>query len=115
MEQVYPDVFYEILSHDACLIYSLTEEISRHMDDDLWWVHRHVELPVAAILNGMSLSRGLLVDRRSCLDELERCERLMRELEQRMFQGNEPMKLRNGQQAYQYLSRRIPIDSKYRP
>ena len=68
-------MFYEILSHDARLIHSLAEELGRQMDDDLWRLYRQVELPVAAILNEMSLSRGLLVDRWACLDELEKAEK----------------------------------------
>ena len=37
----------------------------------------------------------------------------MTELEKLMFGDGEPMELRTSQQAYQYLSRRIPIKDKY--
>ncbi|MEW6532043.1 MAG: DNA polymerase [Thermodesulfobacteriota bacterium] len=109
----YPDVFYEILSYDARLIHSLAAELGRHMDDDLWSLYRNAELPVAAMLNEMSLSKGLLVDRYGCLVELEKAEKGRMELEKLMFGDGEPMELRTGQQAYRYLSRRIPIKNKY--
>lgn len=109
----YPQIFHELLSHDARLIHSLAEELGRQMDDDLWSLYRQVELPLAAILNEMSLSPGLLVDRHRCLDELEIAEKEFKELNKVMFGDGEPMELRNNQQVYQYLSRRIPITDKY--
>ena len=109
----YPDVFYEILSYDARLIHSLADEIGRQTDDDLWHLYRHVELPLAVILSEMSVSKGLLVDRYASLIELEKTEKERLELEKLMFGDGEPMKLHTNQQAYRYLSKRIPIRKKY--
>ena len=109
----YPGVFYEILAHDSELIHSLAQELGRRMDDDLWHMYRHVELFVAAILNEMTLRKGLLVDRYACLAELEKAEKQKLELEKLMFGDGRRAELRNNQQAYQYLSPRIPINDKF--
>ncbi len=109
----YPDVFYEILIHDARLVHSLADEIGRHMDDDLWRLYRQVELPVAAILNEMSLSSGLLVDGYAFLVELEKAQKEWTELKKIMFGDGEPIELRTNQQVYQYLTRRIPIKDNF--
>jgi len=109
----YPEVFYNILPYDAYFALTLAEKLIRHMDDDLWWLYRHVELPLAVILNQMTLSEGLRVNRQACLEELEKTQQENRELERQMFPDGQKMSLRNGKDAYRYLMLRIPIKSRY--
>jgi DNA polymerase-1 len=109
----YPNAFYDILSHDARLIHSLAAVLEEHMDDALRSLYRDVELPVAAILNEMSLSKGLRVDWDACRSEWERAKKEQRDLEKLIFGDGDAMELRTSQQAYQYLSQKIPINDKH--
>lgn len=109
----YPQVFYKILPYDAYFTHALAQELARHMDDNLWWLYRHVELPLAVMLNQMTLSDGLRVDRWACLGKLEKTQQEKRELERQMFPDGKIMPLYTDKDAYGYLMFRIPIKSKY--
>lgn len=109
----YPQIFYKILPYDAYFTHALAQELIRYMDDELWWLYRHVELPLAVILNQMTLSEGLGVDRWACLAELEKTQQEKRELERQMFPDGKTMPLYTDKDAYRYLMFRIPIKSRY--
>lgn len=109
----YPQIFYQILPYDAYFIHTLAQELTRHMDDNLLWLYRHVELPLAVLLNQMTQSDGLRMDRRACLEELEKTQQDKLELEQQMFPDGKNLPLYTDKDAYKYLMFRIPIKSKY--
>jgi len=75
------EVFADILSHDALVIYRLATELPGRMSKELYRLYRDPELPLMLVLDNMRRV-GLGLDGDTCAGEVKRTEKEMAVLAQ---------------------------------
>lgn len=104
-----PDLFPDMLSFDARVIFLLALELSRRMSPRLMRLYRDVELPFMVLLDDMRRA-GIGFDGFKCMAEMERTEKDMALMAQEITEG-QAVDLTSHEQVYHFLvDRGIPLN-----